>query len=84
MLGPEPAGGTISSSIQPLPQGIVGRLSMRSDDLRLGGEDRCPFGRGRVLLSAAAGSRRRQLAAWSEEIMPKQKRKNGKKARVTS
>jgi glycogen debranching enzyme len=77
MLGLEPIGENLL--IDPvLPQGI-GRLELLDIPGRWGEID--AFGRGRVHV---AGSRSRRQLGLAEEIMPKQKRKNGKKARVTA
>jgi len=77
MLGLEPLGEHLV--IDPaLPQGI-GRLELLDIPGRWGRID--AFGRGRVHVGARGSRRQLGLA---EELMPKQKRKNGKKARVTA
>src|SRR6185295_8385533 len=77
MLGLEPIGENLL--IDPaLPQGI-GRLELLDIPGRWGKID--AFGRGRVHV---AGRRSQRQLGLAEEIMPKQKRKNGKKARVTA
>ena len=58
---------------------LRGRLELLDIPGRWGKID--AFGRGRVHV---AGRRSRRQLGLAEEIMPKQKRKNGKKARVTA
>jgi glycogen debranching enzyme len=77
MLGLEPIGENLL--IDPVLAQGIGRLELLDIPGRWGKID--AFGRGRVHV---AGRRSRRQLGLAEEIMPKQKRKNGKKARVTA
>jgi glycogen debranching enzyme len=77
MLGLEPIGENLL--IDPVLAQGIGRLELLDIPGRWGKID--AFGRGRVHV---AGRRSQRQLGLAEDIMPKQKRKNGKKARVTS
>jgi glycogen debranching enzyme len=77
MLGLEPIGDNLL--IDPVLAQGIGRLELLDIPGRWGKID--AFGRGRVHV---AGRRSQRQLGLAEEIMPKQKRKNGKKARVTA